>query len=63
MSLVVAIVAVFFLGLHPQHMEVPGLGVESELQLRPAPQLQQQGIQAAFGTYNEACSNAGSLTH
>ena len=23
----------FFLGLHPQHMEVPRLGVESELQL------------------------------
>ena len=24
----------FFLGLHPQHMEVPRLGVESELQLQ-----------------------------
>ena len=23
----------FFLGLHLQHMEIPGLGVESELQL------------------------------
>ena len=25
---------VAFLGLHPRHMEVPELGVESELQLR-----------------------------
>ena len=24
-----------FLGLHPQHMEVPGLGVQLELQLLP----------------------------
>ena len=27
------IIIIFFLGLHLQHMEVPGLGVESELQL------------------------------
>ena len=26
---------VFFLGLHPQHMEVPRLGVTLELHLRP----------------------------
>ena len=29
----------FFLGLYPQHMEVPRLGVEYELCLRPTPQL------------------------
>ena len=38
----------FFLGPHPRHMEVPRLGVESELQL-PA--------------YNTAHGNVGSLTH
>ena len=37
-----------FLELHPQHMEVPRLGVESELQL-PA--------------YATAHGNTGSLTH
>ena len=37
-----------FLGLHPQHMEVPRLGVELELQL-PA--------------YITAHGNAGSLIH
>ena len=26
-----------FLGLHPQHMEIPRLGVKSELQLTAAP--------------------------
>ena len=29
----------YFLGPHPRHMEVPRLGVESELQLQPTPQL------------------------
>ena len=36
------------LGLHPQHMEVPRLGVKSELQLL---------------AYSHSHSNAGSLTH
>ena len=44
-------------------MEVPRLGVESELQLRPTPQLQQNWIQAATATHASACGNAGSLTH
>ena len=35
-----------FLGPHPWHMEIPRLGVESELQL-PTPQPQQHGIKAA----------------
>ena len=34
----------FFLGLHPRHVEVPGLSVQLELQLRPTPQPQQLGI-------------------
>ena len=33
-----------FKGRHLWHMEVPGLGVESELQLQPTPQPQQHGI-------------------
>ena len=37
-----------FLGLHQWHIEVPGLGVESELQLL---------------AYTTAHGNAGSLTH
>ena len=48
----------FFLGLHLQHMEVPRLGVKSELQLP-----QQHQIRAASVTYTTAHSNAGSLTH
>ena len=46
----------FFLGSHLWHMEVPGLGVESE------PQPQQHKVQATFVTYSASCSNTGSLT-
>ena len=46
-----------FLGLHPQHMEVPRLGVQSE------PQPQQHQIQAMSVTCAIAHGNAGSLTH
>ena len=45
------------------HMEVPGLGVELEVQLKPMPQLQQCQIRAAAATYTIACHNARSLTH
>ena len=41
----------FFL---PQHVEVPGLGVKSELQLPPILQLQQCQIRAASATYTTA---------
>ena len=44
-------------------MEVPGLGVESELQLRPNQQRQQCQIQAELVAFITACSNARSLTH
>ena len=54
---------IFLLGLHLRYMEVPSLGVESELQLRPMPQLQQQRAQVTSVTYTEAYSNAGSLTY
>ena len=54
---------IFLLGLHLWHMEVPSLGVESELQLRPMPQLQQQRAQVTSVTYTEAYSNVGSLTY
>ena len=54
----------FFLsGPHPRHMEVPRLGVESELQLLPTPQPQQHGIQAVAVTYTTVPNNAGYLTH
>ena len=43
--------------------EVPGLRVESELQLRLTPQQQQHQKQATSAAYTAACGNAGSLTH
>ena len=41
----------YFLGQHSRHMEVPRLGVKSELQLRELP------------AYTTAPGNAGSSTH
>ena len=52
----------FFLWLYLL-LEVPRLGVTSELQLQPSPQPQQHGIQAVSVTYSAVCGNAGSLTH
>ena len=54
---------VVFLGLYLRHMEVPRLGVKSELFCQPTPQPQQRQIQAASVTYTTAHDNAGSLTH
>ena len=51
------------LGLHLRHMQVPSLGVKSELQLRPIPQPQQPRIWAASVIYPAACGNAGSSIH
>ena len=44
-------------------MEIPGPGIESELQLRPIAQPQQGWIRAASETCAAAHGNAGSLTH
>ena len=44
-------------------MEIPGPGVEWELQLRPTPQPWQHQIQATSVAYAAACGNAESLTH
>ena len=44
-------------------MEIPGLWVKLELQLRPTPQPQQPWIWATSVNYAAACGNAGSLTH
>ena len=44
-------------------MEVPRLGIESELQLRSTPPSQQYRIQATSVTYIAACPSAKSLTH
>ena len=52
-----------FLGPHLWHMEVPRLGVESELQLRPRPQPQQHQIWAESETYTTAHNSTGSLIH
>ena len=54
---------ILFLWPHLCHMEVPRLGVESELQLQPTLQPWQHWIQAASVTYATACSNTRSLTH
>ena len=51
-----------FLGPHLQHMEVPSLGIESELLLQgypTAPATQD----VSFGTYTTAQGNARSITH
>ena len=40
---VVFLFCFLFLQLHPWHMEVPGSRIGSKLQVRPMPQLQQQG--------------------
>ena len=69
----------FFLGLHPWHMEVPRLGVKSELQLpayTTATATQDlrmsetytrahgnTGSQGTSATYATACRNTGSLTY
>ena len=50
-----------FLGPHPWHMELPRLGVKSELHL-PAYTTQCQ-IQATSATYTTAHGNTGPLTH
>ena len=52
-----------FLGPHPWHMEVPRLGVESELQLLACTTATACGIRATSVTYTTAHGNAGSLTH
>ena len=50
---------IFYLFFHLQHMEVPGLRVESELQLWSITQARQHQIRAASATYGAKCSNAG----
>ena len=44
-------------------MEVPGPGVESELQLKPTSKPQQHQIRPASAINATAYSNASSLTH
>ena len=61
-SFVFLLLLLLSLGLLPRHMEVPRLGVESELYHRPTPEPQQGGIRAASATYTTAHGNAGSLT-
>ena len=53
----------FFLGLHLQHMAVPRLGVELQMQLLANTTATQYGILAVSGTYTTALDRAGSLTY
>ena len=53
----------FFLGLHPRHMEVPRLGVGLELQLLAYPQPQQHQTQSTSAIYTTAQCNTGSSAH
>ena len=55
------VLSFFFLGLHLRHMEVPRLGIESELQL-PATATATQDLSPS-ATYTTAHGNARSLTH
>ena len=52
-----------FLGLNSQHMEVPRLGVQLDLQLPAYTTATATRIQAASVTYITAHDNSGSLTH
>ena len=62
-ALFVVVVLLFRAALHPQHMEVPRLGMESELPLPAYPQPQQCQIGAVSATYTTAHDCVGSLTH
>ena len=53
----------FFLQPHLQHMEIPGLGVELRLQLRPTLQAWQHWIGASSAAYAAAWGNDGYLIH
>ena len=52
-----------FLGPNSRHVEIPSLGVESELLPIPQPHQQQWGIPVMSVTYTTAHKNARSLTH
>ena len=52
-----------FLGLQPQHMEVPRLGANSSCSHWPIPQPQKHQTQAVSAAYTTAHGNTGSLTH
>ena len=52
-----------FLGLYPEHMEVPNEGSNQSYSHLPTPQLQQCRIWAASASYTTAHGNAGRLTH
>ena len=53
----------FFLGLHQRHMEIPRLGVKSELLLLDYVIAKQHQIRAASVTYTTVHGNTRSLTH
>ena len=52
-----------FLGLHLRHMEVPRLGVQSELQLPAYTTVTATPDPSCVVTYSIAHGNTGSLTH
>ena len=62
-TLFLGVFSPLFLGLHLQHMEVPSLGVNSELQLPAYTTATQHRIQATSMTYTTANGNTRSPTH
>ena len=52
-----------FLGPHPQHIEVPSLGLNQSYSCWPMPQPQKRQIRAVSVTYNTAHRSARSLIH
>ena len=61
-AVLISLLFCFFVWPHLQHMDVPGLGVESELQLRPMPQPMPLGL-SRLRDYTAAYGNTRSLTH
>ena len=56
-------ITVLFLGLHPQNMEVPRLGLNQSYSCQPTLQPQQCKIPAASVTCTTVHGNMASLTH
>ena len=63
MNLQDTVFILYFLGPHLRHMEVPRLGVESELYPPTYTTATAMWDRAVSATYTTAHGNAGSLTH
>ena len=61
--IIIIIIIICFLGPHLWHMEIPSLGVKSELQLSAYTTATATRDPTLSVTYTTAPGNAGSLTH